>query len=55
MVAVSLLTVTPWLIRDVAVFHQFVPISTEDRDHPCGDVQREVRGQRRPALPLALL
>jgi 4-amino-4-deoxy-L-arabinose transferase-like glycosyltransferase len=30
MLAVALLTVTPWLVRDVVVFHHFVPISTED-------------------------
>jgi 4-amino-4-deoxy-L-arabinose transferase-like glycosyltransferase len=30
MVIVALLTVTPWLIRDASVFHQFVPISTEN-------------------------
>jgi hypothetical protein len=30
MLAVALLTVTPWLIRDAAVFHHFVPLSTED-------------------------
>ena len=30
MLAVALLTVTPWLIRDAEVFHHFVPISTED-------------------------
>ncbi len=28
--AVALLTVTPWLIRDAVVFHHFVPISTEN-------------------------
>jgi hypothetical protein len=29
-VAVALLVLAPWMIRDAAVFHRFVPISTED-------------------------
>lgn len=30
MVIVALITITPWLIRDYTVFHEFVPVSTED-------------------------